>query len=379
MKNSKIEWTHHTFNPWIGCTKVSPGCANCYAAEKDKNRFSKTLGGATKQNPISHWGKGAPRYRTSPANWNQVLKWNRDVDRQILERCKDGEAAIDDDPIQRPRVFCASLADWLDDEAPIEWLADLLKLIHNTPNLDWLLLTKRPQNWAGRVGQVCRAWACDGSYRETPEARAYHDMLCPWRAGKPPENVWIGTTVENMDQAARRIPHLLTIPASVRFLSCEPLLGPVELFLDLYKIFPGSGIQWVIAGGESGPGARPMHPAWARGLRDQCQAANVPFFFKQWGDWLPWEFDEQQFNNLALSQNGQELWNDDAPRDPLNLPKGWEYFEDLTNPTATLFQRVGKKSAGRQLDGREWNEIPGYCPSGKTSPFSPLPPVQNPQ
>ena len=139
--------------------------------------------------------------------------------------------------------------------------------------------------------------------------------------GEPPENIWLGTTVENQEQAIR-IPQLLDIPAKVRFLSCEPLLGPLAIGDWL------SAISWVICGGESGPGARPMHPAWARGLRDQCQAANVPFFFKQWGDWLA----------VGLSES--------RGTPPLNR------VSDL------VWQRVGKKAAGRAFDGREWNEFP---------------------
>lgn len=144
MKNSKIEWCDHTFNPWIGCTKVSPGCANCYAEARDK----RLDGGA-------HWGKGAPRRRTSSGNWQHPLQWNRDSIRD-QENCRlaiENGAAMYEIP-DRPRVFCASLADWLDDDVPIQWLADLLSLIVATPSLDWLLLTKRPQNFTSRTTKL---------------------------------------------------------------------------------------------------------------------------------------------------------------------------------------------------------------------------------
>jgi protein gp37 len=199
--NSKIEWCDHTFNPWIGCTKVSPGCAHCYAEARDQ-RFA---GGV-------HWGKGAARKLTSEANWREPLKWN---------------AAAQ---ARRPRVFCASLADWLDDEVPAEWLARLLALIHATPNLDWLLLTKRPQNWRARL----QATMDDADFGRA-EARYF---VADWRDGNPPANVWLGTTVEDQARADERIPQLLAIPAKVRFLSCEPLLGPLNLSEHL-----GSGLD----------------------------------------------------------------------------------------------------------------------------------------
>lgn len=378
-ENSKIEWTHHTFNPWLGCAKVSPGCAHCYA-ERDMERYGK-----------AKWGAGQPRVRTATSTWAQPLKWDRAA-------AKAG---------RRDRVFCASLADVFDDEVAESWRADLFSLIDACRNLDWLLLTKRP----GNMGAMLPA----GWY------------------GSPWPHVWLGTTVEDQEHADLRIPQLLAVPAARRFLSCEPLLGQVDLLhwpgsstwsgpplTDTWDDFawpewvPGrirqriaefwspamgrsprawagsfltspssthtgmpafgsrvsygrnwigcfrehaaasgrfvplwnnigavvhadgtwhSGlgfargpgwlerwlredgkyhleIDWIICGGESGPKARPMHPAWARSLRDQAQAAGVPFLFKQWG-----EYD----------QDGR---------------------------------RVGKHTAGRLLDGRTWDEVP---------------------
>lgn len=247
-----IEWTDHTFNPWIGCTKVSAGCDHCYAETWDARGMS---GGATR------WGPHSPRTRTSAANWRKPLTWDK---------------AAKADGVRR-RVFCASLADVFDNHPSITsgWHGDLWALIDATPNLDWQLLTKRPQNIEKML----------------PETYG----LRPWGDGW--SNVWLGTTAENQTEADRRIPHLLSIPAAVRFISAEPLLGPVDLrgimrhcpthdFDSGFCIGPcldARKIDWVICGGESGPNARPMHPDWARSLRDQCAAAGTAFFMKQMG------------------------------------------------------------------------------------------------
>lgn len=373
-KNSKIEWTDHTFNPWEGCTKVSPGCQNCYA-EARNHRFG-----------LDNWGPGKKRRRTSAANWKLPLRWNNEAakahERSVIDICEIGGGAAM--PPRRPRVFCASLADWLDDEVPIAWLADLLNLIHDTPNLDWLLLTKRPENFFKRIRQV-RAMAMlyltykygaddnllighpdfeflrnqiGSESKEEIEAKKQQwggisGMLCGWtysdvtnEPDQPPANVWIGTTVEDQERADQRIPELLKIPAKVRFLSCEPLLGPVDLSLWLpdqdadqdttaFHSFhhPEDSLHWIIAGGESGPRARPSNPDWFRSLRDQCQAAGVPFFFKQWGEWLPMSQDSDPM--AKASHASREL-----------LHGGIET------------RLIGKKAAGRVLDGRTWDQFP---------------------
>lgn len=269
MENSKIEWTDHTFNPWEGCTKVSPGCANCYA----ETRNARYNGGNA-----PNWGRGAPRRRTSEANWRKPIEWNREAAEFKVEHG------------HRPRVFCASLADWLDDEVPIEWFVNFLEVVHATPSLDWLLLTKRPENWQSRMNAAFQ-------FGDLKSERHFdfNEWLAVWSQVEPgdaeaPKNVWIGTTGEDQRRAEERIPHLRKIPARVRFLSCEPLLGAVNLepFGEWAEPQDGGrlsldGIHWVIAGGESGRGARPMHPDWARGLRDQCRAADVSFFMKQMG------------------------------------------------------------------------------------------------
>jgi protein gp37 len=200
------------------------------------------------------------------------------------------------------------LADWLDDEIPIEWLADLLNLVWKTPNLDWLLLTKRPENWRNRLAKVLRFTGDNMLSNSDP---CFREWLSCWLASTdnpydPPENIWIGTSVEDQQRADERIPHLLSIPAKVRFLSCEPLLGPVDLHLMQHNyciecdagmqhgVTPAHayncpdkgktiGITWIICGGESGRKARPMDAEWARSLRDQCEDREIPFFMKQMG------------------------------------------------------------------------------------------------
>lgn len=284
-ENTKIEWCDHTLNPWIGCTKVSEGCQHCYAETLMDKRFGKVS-----------WGKGNPRQRTSEANWKQVERWDGDAreEERYSEALVDPSMNVAGYPY-RPRVFVASLADWLDPEVPIEWLADLLDLIRRCPHLDFLMLTKRPELWYDRVSMV------DGEIAES-----WIDCIDMPERGDIPDNVWIGTSVENQKRADVRIPHLLKIPAKVRFLSCEPLLANLDLRqipggeneTTLYFPLSGTGISdgmnkparlklgginWVICGGESGPKARPMHPDWARSLRDQCQAADVAFFMKQMG------------------------------------------------------------------------------------------------
>ena len=272
MKNSAIAWTDHTFNPWFGCSPVSEGCRNCYASDWHRRFRGEPYRG------------GMKRTRTSAAAWRQPLIWHRQglvcvdcatpwVQRAGANDCECGQAGATG-RMRRPRVFCASLSDWLDDAVPVEWLADLLGLIHATPNLDWLLLTKRPENWRSRVGN----W---GTY--SPHA-AVQGMAHDWIKGIAPANVWIGVTVENQAAAGERIPLLQDIPARVRFLSCEPLLERV--FPPLNALGPENasrGVHWIIAGGESGPRARPCDALWLRILSGYAEAGEIPFFMKQAG------------------------------------------------------------------------------------------------
>jgi protein gp37 len=249
-ENSKIEWTDYTWNSWMGCTKVSPGCKFCYAETMMDTRWGKV-----------EWGPQGQRVRTSPANWKKPLAW-------FKRARKAGE---------RRRVFTDSIADLFehkpDQPEMDDWRAAVWNLVEATAGdadggLDWLMLTKRPENVPSMV----------------PAA---------WMRARFPAAVWIGTSVEDQRRADERIPHLLALPAAVRFLSVEPLLEPVDLWEARY-LLPGGGkgsafawaigVNWVIVGGESGHGARPMHPKWALDIRDQCAAAEVPFFFKQMCD-----------------------------------------------------------------------------------------------
>lgn len=256
-ENSKIEWTDATFNPWVGCTKLSPACDNCYA-----ETWARRTG-----HPELWQGE---RRRTSAAYWQQPLKWNRRAE-------ADG---------RRLRVFCASLADVFDNQVPERWRDDLWHRIEQTPHLDWLLLTKRPQNVAKML----------------PDPRI---GVKPWGNGWP--NVWLGTTAENQEEADRRIPLLLQTPAAARFVSAEPLLGPIDLrrwvggpdedgnclrcgclwddASEEHECPPGFGgrLDWIIVGGESGPNARELEIEWVRNLVQQCARAKVPCFLKQLG------------------------------------------------------------------------------------------------
>lgn len=279
-KNSSIEWTHHTFNPWWGCDRVSPACKHCYA-EAWSRRVGKDL-----------WGKDAPRRLMSDAYWRQPLAWNR--------------AAAESK--SRARVFCASMADVFEDRSDLDTTrAKLWQLVADTPYLDWLLLTKRPEHVLKAV---------------------------PWQTGEWPANVWIGTTIETQRWASRRLPYLSRIPSAVRFVSCEPLLSAIDLRPWLRESDGVFSIDWVIAGGESGARARAMNPLWARDLRDQCEDANVPFHFKQWGNWRP---ADGHINGYRVKHMKSA---------------------DVSAPIAMV--HVGKKAGGRLLDGREWDGVP--CP-----------------
>lgn len=308
-ETTKIEWAHATINNWWGCTKVSPGCAHCYA-DALSNRLGKDI-----------WGPGKPREDHRPGSEKTALKLHRKATREN----------------RRLRIFGGSMCDWLDPEVPPEWLADMLDLIRRTPRLDWLLLTKRPELWSRRINQVM----------DVAHARCNGYLLDPMRAWlrgwffatSIPHNIWIGATAEDQPRLEQRLPALINIPARIRFLSCEPLLGPLDLghaYPNPFGHIERDLIHWVICGGESGPKARPMHPDWAGHLRTQCVEAHIPFYFKQWGEWLPnCQYQENDHERLAPLERGERQLD-----------------------MATTTYRVGKKHAGRQLDGQTWNQIP---------------------
>jgi protein gp37 len=269
---TKIQWTDHTFNPWIGCTKVSAGCKNCYALMTTRARVLRAQGHET-------WGRGAQRARTTPEYWKQPLRWNsrpRICDlcgHESPKRIQKCPAGCGCDSWHRPRVFCASTADWLDDEVPIEWLADLLKVIHDTPNLDWQLLTKRPENFKARMVAALEPASWPGRSQ----------FMVNWLGGKPPPNVWIGASAEDQPNFDRRYMQLSAIPARVRFWSLEPLLGSIDFTAVHYISSFKASFHWVIVGGESGPGARICHTDDVSDVVSQCELAEVPCFVKQLG------------------------------------------------------------------------------------------------
>ena len=270
-RDSKIEWTDHTFNPWWGCTKVSPACDHCYA-----EAWARRMG-------LDVWTAGKPRRFLSDAYWRQPHRWN-------------DAAKISG---QRSRVFCASMADVFEWKKGLsEWRERLWRVIEETPHLDWLLLTKRPH--------LVR-------------------RLTPWEDDWP-HNVWLGTTVENQRWVDKRLPYLEESSARIRFLSCEPLLDEIELSGWLEQ----KAVDWVIAGGESGPRARPSDPKWFYSLRDQCVDHETPFHFKQWGDWAPVSTIDCKPPKTILDDGSY------------STPMG----------------RFGKKTSGRMLNGRTWDGLP---------------------
>ncbi|MCP4637766.1 MAG: phage Gp37/Gp68 family protein [Methyloversatilis sp.] len=358
-ERSNIEWCDATFNPWIGCTKVSPACDHCYA-ERDFDL----------RRHVVQWGAGQARKRTGDDNWKKPGRWNK----QRFVTCGCGfRGTIDElttDAVHgcnlqfkpaRRRVFCASLADVFDNEVPIEWLVDLFDLIRRCKNLDFLLLTKRVGNWRNRIDAAIKFIESDTKAWGDNQLLQTRMWLYGWQSkfSQGPRNVWLGATICNQDEADRDIPKLLAVPAAVRFLSIEPMLGPVDLtdivvrhgggtedhFSALYdadddEADTASYIDWVICGGESGPHARPMHPDWARNLRDQCAAAGVPFLFKQWGEWG------------TIPGHGAHYPAGIAP------DGSWVGAEDQFTEDCALMYRIGKKAAGRVLDGRTHDGFP---------------------
>lgn len=287
---SKIEWTGETWNPVTGCTKISQGCKHCYA-ETMANRLQ---------------AMGARGYENG------------------FKLTVQGQDAFDK-PLKRKKpttYFVCSMSDLFHDSVPFETIDRVIEIIEQCPQHTFQILTKRSERMT--------------EYFKTP-----YVLFGKFGSKKTvPKNVWLGVTVENQQAANERIPHLLSIDASVRFLSCEPLLEKVVIptvFLEPLKFdgkecsYPdGCGlIDLVIVGGESGHNARPMHPDWARSIRDQCSAAGVPFFFKQWGEWLP---------NCQIEKKEDEL-------------KVFKTSSFIATGDSIGSYKVGKKKAGRLLDG----------------------------
>lgn len=315
-----IEWADSTFNPWTGCTKISPACDNCYA-----EAWAKRSG-------MVEWGNH-PRRRTAPANWREPLKWQREAGEFFAQHGR------------RRRVFCASLADVFDNQVDDQWRKDLFDLILATPDLEWQLLTKRPQNI----------------------------IKLSENAGGLPANAALGTTMEDQPRADLNLPHLLIAAAHTRplytFGSFEPMLGLIDVswalssnkldvaagILQRGHFAPGlekmRGLEWAIAGGESGWNARPTHPDWIRSLRDQCASAAVPFLFKQWGLWKP--VLDRDVDDPDWRADYSRKYADGDRHRWINLAGGRGFHGERFH----VMQRMNKNLAGNELDGRQHLEF----------------------
>jgi protein gp37 len=394
---SSIEWTDATWNPIVGCSIVSPGCTNCYAMGM-AGRIEAMTAALRKEGKT-----GAPHYDGTTRKVNGNTIWTGKVAR--------APEAILTEPLawKRPRkIFVNSMGDLFHEDVPDEWIDRVFAVMALAPQHTFQVLTKRTKRMReyfafkgsqqlDRGGGEDKASAKDRIFIEAmlianrmegphEAAACVLDALERW----PLPNVWLGVSAERQQEADERIPELLATPAAIRFVSAEPLLGPIDFEriklpqiinpLDalrgmtwqqmthgryagqrLYSglIFGGDrGLDWIIVGGESGPDARPMHPAWPRLIRDQCAAAGVPFFFKQWGAWLPGE-------NLMLQRPVEHAkWQDgetgrhSSCRDDRDTPE-WRHYEPGGPGTPGAFGiRLGKKAAGRLLDGAEHNGLP---------------------
>jgi protein gp37 len=291
-----------------------------------------------------NWGPGAPRRQFSEDHWEKPVRWNKAA-------AKAG---------RQLKVF-PSVCDPFDNEVPLAWRQRFLSLIARTPHLTWLILTKRIGN--------ARRMLSDASMHDGLLLTANDEY-------RPPENLWLGATVVNQEEFDRDLPKLDATPAAVRFLSVEPMLGPIIDDGWLWGTGGRNGVDWVICGGESGRGARPMHPDWARSLRDQCAAAGVPFLWKQWGEWLPINQHASEFTDrLYRSRVKAKLHEDQAALDDsygrtCTVPEGIIHVDgslhQVTEPMAFLQGtgamhtfKVGKKAAGRLLDGAQHDGFPG--------------------
>ncbi len=361
MADTSIEWTDKTWNPVTGCTRASTGCDNCYAVTMTKRLEAM---GQEKYSGLVNIGKG---------HFNGVVKCHEDALLLPLSWKKP------------QRVFVNSMSDLFHPGVPFEFIDKVFAVMALCPHLTFQVLTKRPQRMVqyfatpgpitGAFAGGARGFDCEealpASYKVFWDWFEKAGLRCP-ELSYPYPNVWLGTSVEDQKAADERIPHLLKCPAAVRFLSCEPLLGSVSLDVMNFgaefdaegasyynalkgKAFEADGepgswgpkIDWVICGGESGHGARPMSPDWARSLRDQCQAANVSFFFKQWGEWVP--------DDGRCAEPGSTV----PSSVPLEYPFAeWDSEEKVFFGDLTAMLKIGKHRAGRVIDDRTWNEFP---------------------
>ncbi|MYE00095.1 MAG: phage Gp37/Gp68 family protein [Alphaproteobacteria bacterium] len=345
---SKIEWTDATWSPITGCSVLSPGCKFCYAM--------KLAGGRMKH----HWSReGLTEDSKAGPVWNGEVRFN--------------EAWLDQ-PLRWKRsrsIFVCAHSDLFHSNVPQSWIERVYAVMAAAPQHRFQVLTKRPLRAQGfyDYGYLVQSYIAEWAGKMCEDGDRVRDavLTAPW----PLDNIWIGVSVEDRKRLDR-IDQLREIPAAVRFLSLEPLLedlGEIDL----------AGISWVIVGGESGPNARPMHPDWARSIRDQCQDAGVAFHFKQWGEWLPGEIDKTEcgppFWKMpeSLWQDGKRGmrfdrvdrpsvkvvgWSPDGQPIPADTDQEQKAFRDQHGAPKCVSVRVGKKSAGRMLDGRVWDGMP---------------------
>ncbi len=325
---SKIEWTGHTWNPIVGCTILSPGCTNCYAM-KDACRKG--------------FNPKVPHYHGLTKLVNGHPVWTGD-----LHQAPESVLLA---PLKRKKpttYFVNSMSDLFHESIPDEWIDKIFAVMALCPQHTFQVLTKRAGRMRSYVENARRRVIKNGNSVEIHTPKAYHaSTVVGGEKLWPLPNVWLGVSAERQKEADERVPHLLRTPAAVRFISAEPLLNPIDLRGYMkWLTRPGNAIDWVIVGGESGLRARPMHPDWARSLRDQCSRAGVAFFFKQWGSWLPLEEDASTWGRewFLISRDGV----DDIPDGRVPMYDEGEYAA----------RRVGKKNAGRLLDGIEHNAMP---------------------
>jgi protein gp37 len=323
---TEISWTDATWNPTVGCTHVGPECDNCYAARDASTR----LRGVPVYAGIAVDGKFTGHVRIVPERLQKPLQWRRPR-----------------------RIFVNSMSDLFHPRIPMEFVAQVFAVMGMAAQHQFQVLTKRPQRMRRLMNDPDFAAMVDNLAA----------VLCTsWARGRPLPtewpytNVWLGVSV-GLDRYTWRADHLRNTTAHIRFISAEPLLGPLPS-LDL------TGIDWVIVGGESGANARPMHPDWARDLRDRCQAQDVTYHFKQWGEWVPYEPDHQppfwvgQHSDLI---DGHHLPADLSEGDPTGgRLRGW-WAPDLGSDA--IYRRVGKKAAGRLLDGKIHDDFPEVLPA----------------
>lgn len=353
--NSKIEWTDSTWNPITGCSVHSPGCTNCYAMKLAGTRMK------------HHWSRAGLTIDTKAGPvWTGEVRFNEEwLDQPFRWK--------------RPRmIFVCAHADLFHESVPDEWIDRIFAVMALCPQHTFQVLTKRADRMRNYVSVLPNRDDLVGQAALLTGAFPSDADRVKRAVRMPLPNVWLGVSVEDQQRADERIPALLQTPAAKRFLSCEPLLGPIDLkrmcigegdndpalaaengikhihfnidVLAGVESFEWPGLDWVIAGGESGPGARPMHPDWARHLRDQCAAAGTAFHFKQWGEWLPCEVDN------ASDGSGTICYPDDGSERDAVIPEGAR--RPITQIARQDFWRVGKKVAGRLLDGVEHNGFP---------------------